>query len=59
MGDDETKTTTFTVSKETAEWLAQAYPDALGLNEQVRNAIADARKVRDSEWTVDVHLGDD
>jgi hypothetical protein len=59
MGDDETKTTTFTVSKDTAEWLAQAYPDALGLNEQVRNAIADARKVRDSEWTVDVHLGDD
>jgi hypothetical protein len=59
MADEETKTTTFTVSKETAEWLEQAYPDALGLNERVRNAIADARKVRDSEWTVDVHLGDD
>ena len=59
MGDDETKTTTFTLSEETAEWLARAYPDALGLNEQIRNAIADARQVRDAEWSVDVQMSDD
>ena len=59
MADDETKTTTFSCRVETAEWLEQAYPDALGLNEQIRNAIADARKVRDAEWSVDVQMSDD
>ena len=58
MGDD-TTTTTFTLSKETKDWLKTAYPDALGLNEQIRNAIADARKVRDAEWSVDVQMADD
>jgi hypothetical protein len=59
MGDDETQTTTFSCKEETAEWLARAYPDALGMNERIRNAIADARKVRDAEWSVDVQMSDD
>jgi hypothetical protein len=59
MGRDETQTTTFSCKEETVEWLREAYPDALGLNEQIRNAIADARKVRDAEWSVDVHMSDD
>jgi hypothetical protein len=59
MGSDETQTTTFSCKEETAEWLRQAYPDALGLNEQIRNAIADARKVRDADWSVDVQMSDD
>jgi hypothetical protein len=59
MADDETKTTTFSCKQETVEWLEQAYPDALGMNEQIRNAIADARKVRDADWSVDVQMADD
>lgn len=59
MGDEDTQTTTFTCKTETAEWLRQAYPDSIGLNEQIRNAIADARKVRDADWSVDVQMADD
>jgi hypothetical protein len=56
---EDSVTTTFSCSQETADWLEKAYPDALGLNERLRNAIADARKVRDPEWSVDVQMSDD
>jgi len=48
MSDDsETKSTTFTYKKSTEDWLLETYSDAIGLNEAIRNAIADARLVRE------------
>ena len=49
---DDTESTTFTYRAGTREWLEANYPDAIGINEAIRNAIADARLVRDCEYTV-------
>lgn len=43
--DKETSSTTFTFNQETERFLDDAYPDAIGKSEQLRMAIADARKV--------------
>lgn len=46
MTDDEGRdSTTFTYNSETGDFLDEAYPDAIGRSEAIRNAIADARKV--------------
>jgi len=42
-----TKSTTFTFNKETERFLYEAYPDAIGMSERIRAAIADARKVHE------------
>ena len=48
MSDEtDTKSTTFTFKPETEQWLLETYPDAIGLNEAIRNAISDARLVRE------------
>lgn len=39
------RSTTFTFNKETERFLLEAYPDAIGMSERLRMAIADARKV--------------
>jgi hypothetical protein len=45
--DSTTDSTTFTYKQETREFLEETYPDALGLSEAIRNAISDARLLRE------------
>lgn len=54
MGEgDRTNSTTFTYNEETERFLHQAYPDAIGLNEALRNAVQDARKVHRGRLVID------
>jgi len=41
--EKDTSKTTVTISDDTKEWLTSEYPDALSLQEAIRNAISDAR----------------
>lgn len=50
--NSDTESTTFTYRQATREWLEQSYPDAIGINEALRNAIADARLVRNTDYRV-------
>ena len=52
MSDSDTESTTFTYRPETRQWLENNYPDAIGINEAIRAAIADARLVRNTDFEV-------
>jgi hypothetical protein len=52
VADRETETTTFTYRPQTREWLFETYPDAIGISEAIRAAIADARLVRSAQFEV-------
>jgi hypothetical protein len=58
VADRETETTTFTYRPETRTWLFENYPDAIGISEAIRAAIADARLVRSTDFQIRATRGE-